>query len=111
MIMYKAVLLWHGSVKKGRQEDYFTCPQPMCRKVARDNFSQNTAKPIKGIRERMVENKLYICSVVSPGRSRHLNECMKVYDYRRSRSFLDLGPRLCKYKNSNPIFSETTVPI
>ena len=45
------------------------------------------------------------------GRSRPLNECMKVYMYGRSRSFLDLGPRSCTYKNSNPIFSETTVPI
>ena len=45
------------------------------------------------------------------GRSRHLNECMKVYEYLRSRSFLDFGPRSCKYKNSNLIFSETTVPI
>ena len=45
------------------------------------------------------------------GRSRHLNESMKVYEYLRSRSFLDLGPRSCTYKNSNRIFSETTVPI
>ena len=45
------------------------------------------------------------------GRSRHLNECMKVYEFLRSRSFLDLGPRSCKYKNSMRIFSETTVPI
>ena len=44
------------------------------------------------------------------GRSRHLNECMKVYEYWRSRSFLDLGPRSCMYKNSNLIFSETTEP-
>ena len=44
-------------------------------------------------------------------RSRYLIEYMKVSEYRRSRSFLDLGPRLCTYKNSNRIFSETTVPI
>ena len=44
-------------------------------------------------------------------RSRHLNEFMKVSEYWRSRSFLDLGPRLCTYKNSNRIFSEATVPI
>ena len=44
-------------------------------------------------------------------RSRHLIEYMKVSEYRRSKSFLDLGPRLCTYKNSNRIFSETTVPI
>ena len=45
------------------------------------------------------------------GRSRHLSECMKVYEYKRSRSFLDLGPRSCKCKNSNPIFLETKEPI
>ena len=44
-------------------------------------------------------------------RSRHLIEYMKICEYCRSRSFLDLGPRLCTYKNSNWIFSETTVPI
>ena len=44
-------------------------------------------------------------------RSRHLIECMKVCEYLRSRSLLDLGPRSCTYKNSNQIFSETTVPI
>ena len=45
------------------------------------------------------------------GRSRHLIEYMKVCEYLRSRSLLDLGPRSCTYKNSNRIFSETTVPI
>ena len=44
-------------------------------------------------------------------RSRHLIENMKICEYGRSRSFLDLGPRSCTYKNSNQIFSETTVPI
>ena len=44
-------------------------------------------------------------------RRRHLIEFMKICEYRRSRSFLDLGPRLCTYKNLNWIFSETTVPI
>ena len=43
--------------------------------------------------------------------SRHLIEYMKICEYSRSRSFLDLGLRLCTYKNSNWIFSETTVPI
>ena len=38
-------------------------------------------------------------------------DLMKICEYRRSRSFLDLGPRLCKYKNSNQSFSETTVLI
>ena len=45
------------------------------------------------------------------GRSRHLIEFMKVCEYLRSGSFLDLGPRSCTYKYSNSIFSETTVPI
>ena len=40
------------------------------------------------------------------GRSRHLNEFMKVSEHRRSRSFLDLGIRSCTYKNSNRIFLE-----
>ena len=44
------------------------------------------------------------------GRSRQLIDFMKVYEYWRSMSFLDLGPRSCTYKNSNLIFSETTVP-
>ena len=44
-------------------------------------------------------------------RSRHLIEYMKVCEYSRSRSFLDLGPRSCTYKSSHQIFSETTVPI
>ena len=37
-------------------------------------------------------------------RSRHLIECIKICEYLRSRSFLDLGPRLYTYKNSNWIF-------
>ena len=45
------------------------------------------------------------------GRSRLLIEFMRICEYSRSRSFLDLGPRSCTYKNSNWIFSETTVPI
>ena len=44
-------------------------------------------------------------------RSSHLIETMKVCEYERSRSFLDLGPMSCTYKNSNWIFSETTVSI
>ena len=40
------------------------------------------------------------------GRYRQLNDFMKVceYMYLGSRSFLDLGPRSCTYKNSNLIF-------
>ena len=44
-------------------------------------------------------------------RSSHLIEYMKVCEYRRSSSFLDLGPRSGTYKDSNRIFSETTLPI
>ena len=44
-------------------------------------------------------------------RSSHLIEYMKVCEYLRSRSFLDLGPRSGTYKNSKRIFSETSVPI
>ena len=39
------------------------------------------------------------------GRIRHLIEFMKIYEYLRSRSFLDPGPRSCTYKKSNQIFS------
>ena len=45
------------------------------------------------------------------GRSRHLIEYMKICEYCSSMSFLDLGPMSCTYKNSNWIFSETTVSI
>ena len=38
------------------------------------------------------------------GRSRHVIEYMKVCEYWRSGSFLDLGQRSCTYKNSNWIF-------
>ena len=44
------------------------------------------------------------------GRYRQLIDFMKVCEYWRSRSFLDLGPRLGTHKNSNQIFSETTGP-
>ena len=38
-------------------------------------------------------------------------DLMETCEYLRSRSFLDLGPRSCTYKNSNWIFSETAVLI
>ena len=38
-------------------------------------------------------------------------DLMKICEYLRSRSFLDLGPRSCTYKYSNWIFSEITVLI
>ena len=44
------------------------------------------------------------------GRYRQLIDFMKVCEYLRSRSLLDLGPRSCIYKNSNRIFSETIGP-
>ena len=44
-------------------------------------------------------------------RSRHLIEYMKVCEYRRSRSFLNLGPRSCTYRNSNRIFSNYFVDL
>ena len=44
------------------------------------------------------------------GRYRQLIEFIKVCEYLRSMSFLDLGPRSCTYKNSIKVFSETTVP-
>ena len=44
------------------------------------------------------------------GKYRQLIDFMKVCEYLGSRSFHDLGPRSCTYKNSNLIFSETTVP-
>ena len=44
------------------------------------------------------------------GRYRQLIDFMKVCEYGRSRSLLDLGPRSCTYKNSKRIFSETTGP-
>ena len=44
------------------------------------------------------------------GSYRQLNDFMKVCEYLRSRSFLDIGQRSCTYKKSNVIFSETTVP-
>ena len=50
-------------------------------------------------------------SYLKASRSSHLIEYMKVCEYWRSRSFLDLGPRLCTYKISNRIFSENTLPI
>ena len=45
------------------------------------------------------------------GRNRHLIEYMKVCEYCRSMSLLDIGLRSCTYKIQNWIFSETTLPI
>ena len=44
-------------------------------------------------------------------RSSQLIEYMKECEYIRSRSFVDLCPMSCAYKNSNRIFLETTLPI
>ena len=45
------------------------------------------------------------------GRSRHLIEYMKVCEYCRSMSLLDIGLGSRTYKNSNWIFSEAALPI
>ena len=44
------------------------------------------------------------------GRCRQLIEFYKVYEYSRSRSFFDLGPRSFTHENKNLLFSETTGP-
>ena len=44
-------------------------------------------------------------------RSRHLIKYIRYVSIEGQGLFFYLGPRLCTYKNSNPIFSETTVPI
>ena len=64
-----------------------------------------------GKRETMDFSETIAASDLKVRRSRHLIEYLKVCEYRRSMSLLDLGPRSCTYKNSNRIFSETTVPI
>ena len=52
----------------------------------------------------MYFSETIVASDLKVSRSRHLIEYMKICEYRRSRSFLDLGPRSCTYKNSNWIF-------
>ena len=39
-----------------------------------------------------------------------LIDLMKICEYLRSRSFIDLGPRSFTFENSNLLFSETTRP-
>ena len=56
-------------------------------------------------------SEIIAASDLKVGGSRHLIKFMKECEYWRSRSLIDLGPRSCTYKNSNWIFSETTVPI
>ena len=56
-------------------------------------------------------SKTIAASDLKVSRSSHLIEYIKECEYCRSRSFLDLGPRSFTYKNSNWIFSETTVLI
>ena len=51
-------------------------------------------------------SETFAASNLKGSRSRHLIEYLKICEYRRSRSFLDLGPRLCTYKNPNLIFSQ-----
>ena len=56
-------------------------------------------------------SEMLAASDLKVSRSMYLIENIKICEYCMSRSFLDLGPRSCTYKNSNRIFSETTVPI
>ena len=42
------------------------------------------------------------------GRCKQFDELIKVYEYSRSRSFLDFGPRSFSYQNKILFFSETT---
>ena len=56
-------------------------------------------------------SEIVVASDLKNSRSSHLIKYMKVCQFLRSRSFLDLGPSLCTYKNSKQIFSETTLPI
>ena len=56
-------------------------------------------------------SEIITASYLKVSRSSYLIVCMKVCEYRRSMSFLDFGPGSCTYKNSNRIFSETTLPI
>ena len=57
-----------------------------------------------GKSETMDFSETIAASDLTVSRSRHLIEYMKICEYRRSRSFLDLGRRSCTYKNSNKIF-------
>ena len=45
-------------------------------------------------------SKNIAASDLKVGRSIHLIKYMKICEYCRSRSFLELGPRSCTYKNS-----------
>ena len=48
---------------------------------------------------------------VKVGRCRKLNEYMNQYEYQRSRSFIDLHPRLLRFTFSNFFSLETSRPI
>ena len=51
--------------------------------------------------KRVDSSETIAASDLKVSRSIHLIEYMKVCEYWMSRSFLDLGPRPCIYKNSN----------
>ena len=48
---------------------------------------------------------------VKVGRCSYLNEYMSLYEYQRSRSFIELGPRSLRFTFSNFISLETVWPI
>ena len=48
---------------------------------------------------------------IKVGRCSYLNEYMNLYEYQRSRSFIDLGPRYIVSKFSNIFSLETAGPI
>ena len=48
---------------------------------------------------------------VRVGRCSKLNEYMKLFEYQRSRSFIDLGPRSLRFTFSNFFSLETAWPI
>ena len=104
----------------------FTLAQSLFKFLKKDFFisqifsskwRQNCRKqPQSGVKRPLVRSyDLFSCvtigRVVKGSGSRHLIEYMKICEFWRSRSFIDLGPRSCTYKNSNWIFTETTVPI
>ena len=54
---------------------------------------------------------IFSASDLKVSRSRHLIEYMKVCEFEGQGHFLTFAQGSCTYKNSNRIFSETTVPI
>ena len=73
------------------------------------HMTKMAAMPIYGKNLKKSSETIEACDL-KVGRYRQLIDFFKVYGYWRSRSFLDLWPRSCTYKNSNQVFSETTGP-